>query len=111
MFYNFDVSLANQITCLGVSLLNPNTMKLEKMVMLTGKQYQEIKGRLENEPSLTLNVGSDSKPEMLTITDIYLDTDPEFTRNIGHYAQLPDDKLVQVVVEYDGEPQGNIKTS
>ncbi|WP_158828020.1 hypothetical protein [Mucilaginibacter lacusdianchii] len=86
-------------------------MKSEKMVMLTGKQYQEIKSRLQNESSLTYNVGTENKPEVLTITDIYLDTDPEFTRNLGQYAQLPDDKLVQVMVEYDGQPNGTIKTS
>lgn len=84
-------------------------MKAEKMVMLTGKQYQEIKNRLETEPSVTYNIGTDGKPEMLNITDIYLDTDPEFTRTLGEYAQVSDDKPVQVMVEYEGDSEGTIK--
>ncbi len=76
-------------------------MKAEKMVMLTGKQYQEIKQELENKSSFQYNVGTNSKPELLNITDIYLDTDPEFTRNPKQYAEVSNDKYVQVKVEYE----------
>ena len=69
--------------------------------MLTGKQYQEIKSRLETESSVSYNVGSNGKPETLNITDIYLDTDPEFTRNYNQYAKVSDDHHVQVRVEYE----------
>lgn len=76
-------------------------MKAEKMVMLTGKQYQEIKQSLESNPTYQYNAGTGNKPEILNITDIYLDTDPEFTRNPKQYAQVHDDNYVQVKIEYD----------
>ncbi|QJD94491.1 hypothetical protein HH214_00705 [Mucilaginibacter robiniae] len=76
-------------------------MKAEKMVMLTGKEYQEIKQSLETQSSYTYNVGTVSQPETVKITDIYLDTDPEFTRNPKQYAKVHDDKSVQVRIEYE----------
>jgi heat shock protein HspQ len=76
-------------------------MKAEKMVMLTGKQYQEIKQELDRQSSFKYNVGTNSKPEYLNITDIYLDTDPEFTRNPKQYAEVSNDNYVQVKVEYE----------
>ncbi|WP_345955537.1 hypothetical protein [Mucilaginibacter sp. PAMB04168] len=76
-------------------------MKAEKMVMLTGKQYQEIKQALESQPFLEYNVGTNGNPEVVNISEIYLDTDPEFTRNPKQYAQVHDDHFVQVRIEYD----------
>jgi hypothetical protein len=76
-------------------------MKAEKMVMLTGKQYQEIKQSLENNSSYSYNTGTDNKPDVVNITDIYLDTDPEFTRNPKQYAQVNDVNYVQVRIEYE----------
>ncbi|CAM3685612.1 hypothetical protein MUGA111182_03150 [Mucilaginibacter galii] len=76
-------------------------MKTEKMVMLTGKQYQEIKQSLETNPSYEYNSGTDNKPDVVHITDIYLDTDPEFTRNPTQYAKVRNDNYVQVRIEYE----------
>jgi hypothetical protein len=76
-------------------------MKAEKMVMLTGKQYQEIKQSLEQQPSYEYNAGTSNNPDMVHITEIYLDTDPEFTRNPKQYAQVNDDNFVQVRIEYE----------
>jgi heat shock protein HspQ len=76
-------------------------MKAEKMVMLTGKQYQDIKSALDKQSPLQYNVGTNGKPELLNITDIYLDTDPEFTRNPKQYAEVSNDNYVQVKVEYE----------
>ncbi|WP_342645262.1 hypothetical protein [Mucilaginibacter sp. CSA2-8R] len=76
-------------------------MKAEKMVMLTGKQYQEIKSELDKQSPLQYNIGTNGKPELLNITDIYLDTDPEFTRNPKQYAEVSNDNYVQVKVEYE----------
>jgi len=77
-------------------------MKTENKIMLTGKQYQQIKEKLETQPSYKYNTGTDSAPEIVQITDIYLDTDPEFTRNYNQYAKVGDDNFVQVKIEYDG---------
>ena len=76
-------------------------MKAEKMVMLTGKQYQEIKQSLEQQPSYEYNTGTNNNPDVVHITEIYLDTDPEFTRNPKQYAQVNDDNYVQVRIEYE----------
>jgi heat shock protein HspQ len=76
-------------------------MKAEKMVMLTGKQYQEVKKELDKQSPFKYNVGTNVKPELLNITDIYLDTDPEFTRNPKQYAAISNDNYVQVRVEYE----------
>jgi hypothetical protein len=76
-------------------------MKGDKMVMLTGKQYQDIKRALEAQPSYEFNAGTDGKPDVIHITDIYLDTDPEFTRNHNQYAEVSNDNYVQVRVEYE----------
>jgi len=76
-------------------------MKAEKMVMLTGKQYQEVKKELNKQSPFKYNVGTNGKPELLNITDIYLDTDPEFTRNPKQYAAISNDNYVQVRVEYE----------
>lgn len=76
-------------------------MKAEKMVMLTGKEYQEIKQSLETQSSYAYNIGTASQPETVNITDIYLDTDPEFTRNPKQYAKVHDDHTVQVRIEYE----------
>lgn len=76
-------------------------MKAEKMVMLTGKQYQDIKQSLESQPSYEYNTGTDNHPDVVKITDIYLDTDPDFTRNPTQFAKVHNDNFVQVRIEYE----------
>ena len=76
-------------------------MKTEKMVMLTGKQYQDIKRSLESQPSYEYNTGTDNNPDVVNITEIYLDTDPDFTRNPTQFAKVHNDNFVQVRIEYD----------
>ena len=76
-------------------------MKTDKMVMLTGKQYQDIKLSLESQPSYEYNIGTDNNPEVVKITEIYLDTDPDFTRNPKQFAKVNNDNFVQVRVEYE----------
>ena len=76
-------------------------MKAEKMVMLTGKQYQDIKKSLESQPSYEYNTGTDNNPDVVKITEIYLDTDPDFTRNPTQFAKVHNDNFVQVRIEYE----------
>ena len=76
-------------------------MKTDKMVMLTGKQYQDIKRSLESQPSYEYNTGTDNNPDVVNITEIYLDTDPDFTRNPTQFAKVHNDNFVQVRIEYD----------
>jgi hypothetical protein len=76
-------------------------MKAEKMVMLTGKKYQEIKQSLESQPSYEYNTGTNNNPDVVHITEIYLDTDPEFTRNPTQFAKVHDDNYVQVRIGYE----------
>jgi len=76
-------------------------MKAEKMVMLTGKQYQDIQESLQTQPSVEYNVGTSNKPDTVTITEIYLDTDPDFTRNPTQFAKVHNDNLVQVRIEFE----------
>lgn len=76
-------------------------MKAEKMVMLTGKEYQEIKSKLDSGQSCIYNIGSESKPQIINILNIYLDTDPDFTRNPQQFAKVHNDKDVQVKIEFE----------
>ncbi|MFD1257576.1 hypothetical protein ACFQ3S_12280 [Mucilaginibacter terrae] len=76
-------------------------MKAEKMVMLTGKQYQDIKLNLENQPYYEYNTGTNNNPDIVKITEIYLDTDPDFTRNPKQFAKVTDDNFVQVRIEFE----------
>ncbi|WDF56623.1 hypothetical protein [Mucilaginibacter sp. KACC 22063] len=78
-------------------------MKAEKMVMLTGREYQEIKSKLDNDQSCIYNIGTEAKPQIINVTNIYLDTDPDFTRNPRQFAKVHDDKSVQVKIEYDDQ--------
>lgn len=76
-------------------------MKAEKTVMLTGREYQELKQKVDGGQSCIYNVGTDAKPEIIHILNIYLDTDPDFTRNPQQYAKVHDDKNVQVKIEFE----------
>lgn len=76
-------------------------MKTERMVMMTGRTYQELKSGVDHNSTPEFNIGSDNHPEIVKVTDIYLDTDPEFTRSPQQYAKIHEDKPVQVKVEYD----------
>ncbi|MCJ8209324.1 hypothetical protein MUY27_06360 [Mucilaginibacter sp. RS28] len=80
-------------------------MKAEKTVMLTGKQYQEIRQKIDNGQPCIFNAGSDAKPHIINVTNVYLDTDPEFTRNPQQYAKVHDDKSVQVKLEYEDQTE------
>ena len=76
-------------------------MKAEKMVMLTGKEYQDIKSKIDNNQPCIYNIGSASKPQIINVLSIYLDTDPDFTRNTGQFAKVSDTKQVQVKLEFE----------
>jgi hypothetical protein len=76
-------------------------MKAEKMVILTGKEYQDIKHKLDEGQPCIYNIGSSSKPQIIHVLSIYLDTDPDFTRNTGQFAKIHNDKDVQVKIEYE----------
>jgi len=76
-------------------------MKSETMAMMSGKLYIEIRDKLNNNETCTYNIGTNGKPHTVTLTGIYLDTDPEFTRNPLQYAKINSDKNVQVKLEYD----------
>ena len=75
-------------------------MTAEKMIIVTGKQYLELKQSLESGEGLTYKIGTDKHPEMVKITNIYMDTDPDFTRNPRQFARMHEDLNVQVKLEY-----------
>ena len=76
-------------------------MKAEKMVMLTGKEYQDIKSKIDNNQPCIYNIGAASKPQIINVLNIYLDTAPDFTRNTGQFAKVSDSKQVQVKLEFE----------
>ncbi|MFC0515246.1 hypothetical protein ACFFGT_13590 [Mucilaginibacter angelicae] len=78
-------------------------MTAEKMIIVTGKQYLELKQSLESSEGLTFNIGTDKHPEVVKITNIYMDTDPDFTRNPRQFASMHEDLNVQVKLEYVAE--------
>jgi len=78
-------------------------MTAEKMIIVTGKQYLELKQNLESGEGLTYNIGTDKHPEIVRITNIYMDTDPDFTRNPRQFARMHEDLNVQVKLEYIAE--------
>ncbi len=78
-------------------------MTAEKMIMITGKQYLDLKHSLESGEGLTYNIGTDKHPEMVKITNMYMDTDPDFTRNSGQFASMSESLNVQVKLEYLAE--------
>ncbi|WEA00080.1 hypothetical protein [Mucilaginibacter sp. SJ] len=78
-------------------------MTAEKMIIVTGKQYLELKQSLESGEGLTYNIGTDKHPEIVKITNIYMDTDPDFTRNPRQFARMHEDLNVQVKLEYLAE--------
>lgn len=75
-------------------------MTAEKMIIVTGKQYLQLKQNLESNEGLTYNIGTDKHPEVVKITNIYMDTDPDFTRNPRQFASMHEDLNVQVKLEY-----------
>lgn len=76
-------------------------MKQEKTLMLSGKTYQEIKTQLQNKPKYLYNSGTEQNPELIQITNISLDTDPEFTRNPDEQAKINEDTEIQVITEFE----------
>ena len=78
-------------------------MKAERTIMITGKEYQHIKEHLTNNPDYEYHTGTEFDPEILKVTDIYLDTDPDFTRNPKQFAKIDEDLSVQVKIEYEEE--------
>ena len=75
-------------------------MTTEKMIMITGKQYLELKQRLEGGDGLTYNIGTEKHPEEVKIINIYMDTDADFTRNPRQFAKMNEDLNIQVKLEY-----------
>lgn len=76
-------------------------MKAEKTTIITGKEYQHIKEHLQNNAYYEFSNGSMFSPETVKITEIYLDTDPDFTRNPKQFARVADDQNVQVKMVYE----------
>jgi hypothetical protein len=58
---------------------------------------------LESGEGLTYNIGTDKHPEIVKITNIYMDTDADFTRNPRQFASMHEDLNVQVKLEYVAE--------
>ena len=75
-------------------------MTAEKMIIITGKQYLELKQRLESGDGLVYNIGTDKHPEEVKIVNMYMDTDPDFTRNPRQFATMSEDLHIQVKLEY-----------
>ncbi|MEN0052221.1 MAG: hypothetical protein AAGC65_01065 [Mucilaginibacter sp.] len=75
-------------------------MTAEKMIMITGKQYLELKQRMEGGDGLTYNIGTEKHPEEVKIINIYMDTDADFTRNPRQFAKMNEDLNIQVKLEY-----------
>ncbi|QQL48659.1 hypothetical protein [Mucilaginibacter ginkgonis] len=76
-------------------------MKAEKMVMLTGKEYQDIRSKVDEGQPCIYNIGTENKPQIINVLNVYLDTDPDFTRNPKNFAKVSDGKQVQVKLEYE----------
>ena len=76
-------------------------MKAEKTTMITGKEYQHIKEHLKTNDFYEYRTGGAFTPETIKITEIYLDTDPDFTRNPQQFARVNDDLHVQVKMVYE----------
>jgi hypothetical protein len=78
-------------------------MKAEKTIMVTGKEYQYIKEYLEQHDEYEYQTGTEFDPQTIKVTEIYLDTDPDFTRNPKQFARVNDDLNVQVKIVYEEE--------
>ena len=76
-------------------------MKTERTIMITGKEYQHIKEHLESHDEYEYHTGTEFDPELIRVTEIYLDTDPDFTRNPKQFAKVDDDLHVQVKIVYE----------
>ena len=76
-------------------------MKTERTVMITGKEYQHIKEHLENHDEYEYHTGTEFDPETIKVTEIYLDTDPDFTRNPAQFAKIDGDLSVQVKIVFE----------
>jgi hypothetical protein len=75
-------------------------MTAEKMIMITGKQYLELKHSLESGSGLIYNIGTDKHPEEVKIINMYMDTDADFTRNPRQFAKMSEALNIQVKLEY-----------
>ncbi len=71
--------------------------------MITGKEYQHIKEYLAQHPEYEYHTGNAYDHETIKVTEIYLDTDPDFTRNPKQFARINDDLNVQVKIVYEEE--------
>lgn len=78
-------------------------MRTERTIMITGKEYQQIKDYLQHHDVYEYHTGTEFEPEVIKVTDIYLDTDPDFTRNPQQFARINDNLSVQVKIVYDDE--------
>lgn len=77
-------------------------MKEEKTIMVTGKEYQYIKEHLEHHPEYEYHAGTEFDTQIIKVTEIYLDTDADFTRHPQQFARVNDDLQVQVKIVYEG---------
>lgn len=71
--------------------------------MVTGREYQHIKEYLDTHDAYNYRTGNEFDPQIVKVTEIYLDTDPDFTRNPKQFARINDDLHVQVKIVYEEE--------
>lgn len=69
--------------------------------MLTGKEYQHIKEHLTHNPEYEYLTEGDHHTERIKVTEIYLDTDADFTRHPEQFARVNDNLQVQAKIVYE----------
>lgn len=76
-------------------------MKAEKTILITGKEYQHIKEHLAHHPEYEYPAESSPPTESIKVTEIYLDTDADFTRHPQQFARVNDNLQVQAKIVYE----------
>lgn len=69
--------------------------------MITGKEYQHIKEHLLHHADYEYQTRNGHHQETIKVTEIYLDTDADFTRHPEQFARINDDLQVQVKIVYE----------
>ena len=73
---------------------------MEKTVIMTGKQYVDLKNKLEQRQEARLNIGTDSEPRTVTLEEVYIDSDPDFSADPDKYPKIDDDAEIQVRIKF-----------
>lgn len=76
-------------------------MKAEKTILITGKEYQHIKEHLAHHPEYEYFNEEEPRPETIKVTEIYLDTNPDFTRHPKEFARVNENLQVQAKIVYE----------